>query len=264
MTPRFPANPARRVGVVTGASSGIGAATAVALAQAGHPVVLGARRVGRLEELADQIRAAGGEAAAISLDLADTESIDSFAAAAPQAFGPVEIIVSNAGEVLPRAALAVDPDEFAKQVQVNVLGAHRLVRALGPGMVERQRGDIVFVTSNVVRLPRPFMSAYVTSKHALEGLARAMQMELEGTGVRVGMVRPGPVLTEQGSGWDAETLTEVLGQWERWGLLRHDSYLGPEHIAAAVMAMVTTPRGAHLTLIEVEPEGPVATEEGAP
>ena len=77
---------------------------------------------------------------------------------------------------------------------MNLLGAHRLVRALGPGMVERQRGDIVFVTSDVVRVPAhrrwPPTSP---SKNALEGLARAMQMELEGTGVRVGIVRPGPV-----------------------------------------------------------------------
>src|SRR3546814_5004744 len=81
-------------------------------------------------------------------------------------------------------------------------------------MVDRQRGDIVFVTSDVVRLPRTYMAAYVTSKNALEGLARAMQMELEGTGVRVGIVRPGPSATEQGNAWPPEVVDEVLARSE--------------------------------------------------
>jgi len=254
--PRFPAHPARRAAVVTGASSGIGAATAVALAAAGHPVVLGARRLDRLEETAAKIRADGGEAVAIELDLADDASIDGFAEQAERDLGPVEVVVSNAGEVVPATALDVEAADFARQVQVNLLGAHRLVRALGPAMVERRRGDIVFVTSDVVRLPRPHMAAYVTSKHGLEGLARAMQMELEGTGVRVGIVRPGPSATEQGATWDPAIVDDVLAAWTAWGLLRHPGYLRPRDVAAAVLAVVSTPRGTHLTLVEVEPESP--------
>ncbi len=199
--PRFEPHPERRAAVVTGASSGHGLATAQALAAAGHPVVLGARRLDRLEEAAAKIVADGGEAIGIALDLTDDTSIDAFAAAAQERTGPIEIVVSNAGEVLPATALGTTPEDFARQVQVNVLGAHRLVHRLGPPMVERRRGDIVFVTSDVVRVPRTYMAAYVTSKNALEGLARAMQMELEGTGVRVSIVRPGPSTTEQGTTW---------------------------------------------------------------
>jgi NADP-dependent 3-hydroxy acid dehydrogenase YdfG len=254
--PKFPPHPERRAAVVTGASSGIGLATALALAEAGHPVVLGARRLERLEETAAKVRADGGEALALPLDLADDASIDAFARAAEDELGPIEIIVSNAGEVLPAAALAVAADDFAHQVQVNLLGAHRLVRALGPALVERRRGDIVFVTSDVVRAPRPHMAAYVTSKSALEGLARAMQMELEGTGVRVGIVRPGPASTEQGSTWDPAVIDEVLASWDAWGIMRHAGYLRPSDVAAAVLAVVSTPRGTHLTLVEVEPEAP--------
>ena len=259
--PRFPAHPARRPAVVTGASSGIGLATALALAAAGHPVVLGARRLDRLEETAAKIRADGGEAVALPLDLADGPSVDAFAAAAEAQLGPIEVVVSNAGEVVPARALDIEPDEFARQVQVNLLGAHRIVHALGAGMVERQRGDIVFITSDVVRLPRPRMAPYVTSKHALEGLARAMQMELEGSGVRVGIVRPGPSATEQGSTWDPAIVDDLLADWTAWGLLRHPGYLRPRDIAAAVLAVVSTPRGTHLTLVEVEPEAP--TEDPA-
>jgi NAD(P)-dependent dehydrogenase (short-subunit alcohol dehydrogenase family) len=254
--PRFEPHPRRRAAVVTGASSGIGLATALALAEAGHPVVLGARRLDRLEETAAKIDADGGEALALPLDLTDDASVDAFAAAAETGLGPIEVVVSNAGEVLPATALGVDPDDFARQVQVNLLGAHRLVRRLGPPMVERQRGDIVFITSDVVRVPRTYMAAYVTSKQALEGLARAMQMELEGTGVRVGIVRPGPSSTEQGSTWDPTVVGEVMADWQRLGIMRHPGYLRPTDVARAVLAVVGTPRGTHLTLVEVEPEAP--------
>ena len=254
--PRFPAHPERRTAVVTGASSGHGLATARLLAESGHPVVLGARRIDRLEATAAQLRADGCEALALPLDLTDDASVDRFAGRAEAELGPVEILVSNAGDVLPATALGVDPDDFVRQVQVNVLGAHRLASRLGQAMVERQRGDIVFVTSDVVRVPRTYMAAYVTSKHALEGLARAMQMELEGTGVRVGIVRPGPSSTEQGTTWSEETVVEVMADWERWGLLRHPGGLRGQDVARVVHAVVSTPRGTHLTLVEVEPEAP--------
>lgn len=260
MSPRFAPHPERRAAVVTGASSGHGLATALVLAAAGHPVVLGARRVDRLEEAAAKIVADGGEALGLALDLTDDASIDAFATAAQERMGPIEIVVSNAGDVLPATALGVTPEDFTRQVQVNVLGAHRLVARLGPPMVERRRGDIVFVTSDVVRVPRTYMAAYVTSKNALEGLARAMQMELEGTGVRVSIVRPGPSTTEQGTTWDEDTVVEVIGDWERWGLVRHAGALRGQDVARAIHAVVSTPRGTHLTLVEVEPEAPVQGE----
>lgn len=255
--PRFEPHPPVRAAVVTGASSGIGRATAEALAAAGHPVVLGARRLDRLQEVAEGITDAGGAAVALPLDLADDRSIDQFAAEAEEEVGPIEVLVSSAGDVYPATALAVEPAEFARQVQVNVIGAHRLVRRLGPPMVERARGDIVFVTSDVVRVPRTHLAAYVTAKHTLEGLARAMQMELEGTGVRVGIVRPGPAATEQQATWPAEVLDEVLAEWTRWGIVRHPGYLRPKDVARAVHTVVSMPRGTHLTLLEVEPEAPV-------
>ncbi|MDP1804295.1 MAG: SDR family NAD(P)-dependent oxidoreductase, partial [Acidimicrobiales bacterium] len=107
--PAFSPHPKRRAAVITGASSGIGLATALAWAEAGHPVVLGARRLERLEETAAQIRAAGGEALGLPLDLTDGASIDAFAAVAEEQMGPIEVVVSNAGEVFPEATLAVDP-----------------------------------------------------------------------------------------------------------------------------------------------------------
>lgn len=256
--PQFDPHPDRRQAVVTGASSGIGRATAVALAAAGHPVALGARRVDRCEEAAAEIRAAGGEAVALALDVLDEASVVSFAEGAAAALGPIEVVVSNAGDVQPVTAIGADPAEFARQVEVNLLGPQRLVHHLGPGMVERARGDIVLITSEVARHARPHMAAYVASKAALEALGDSMRMELEGTGVRVGLVRPGPCRTEQGNAWSPELATEVLATWEHWGLLRHGGYLRPHDVAAAVVAVVSAPRGTNLALVEVQPEAPVS------
>jgi NADP-dependent 3-hydroxy acid dehydrogenase YdfG len=127
-------------------------------------------------------------------------------------------------------------------------------------MVERGHGDLVFVTSDVVVRPRTHMASYVAAKAGLEGLARAMQMELEGTGVRVGMVRPGPSSTEQGTDWDEATVLHIIPSWERWGLLRHNGALLPQNVAGAIVAMVSAPKGTHLSLIEVQPEAPVTPE----
>jgi NADP-dependent 3-hydroxy acid dehydrogenase YdfG len=81
-------------------------------------------------------------------------------------------------------------------------------------------------------------------------------MELEGSGVRVGIVRPGPSSTEQGTLWDPAVVDDVLASWKRWGVLRHPGYLRGSDVAATVLAMISTPRGTHLTLVEVEPEAP--------
>jgi NADP-dependent 3-hydroxy acid dehydrogenase YdfG len=252
----FGAHPSRRPAFIAGASSGIGAATAQALAAAGHPVALGARRVDACGRLASGIGAEGGEAVAVALDVSDDTSVEAFVKAATDVLGQPEVLVCAAGDIEVRATHEFDPASFGAQVQVHLLGVHRLLARIVPGMVERRRGDVVLVSSDVVRVPRPRMGAYVAAKHGIEGMARAMQMELEGTGVRVGLVRPGPTLTGMGSAWDQATLSSLLEEWSRWGLTRHWHLLRPADVAAAVTAMVATPRGAHLTLIEVEPEAP--------
>ena len=254
--PRFPDHPARRPAVVTGASSGIGRATAALLGAVGHPVVLGARRLARCQEAADEIVAAGGEAIALPLDLLDQASIAAFCADAVEAMGSIEVVVSNAGDVQPVTAVGAEPGEFGRQIGVNLLGPQALIHHLAPAMIERQRGDLVFVTSEVARQPRPHMAAYVASKSGLEGLADALRMEMEGTGVRVGIVRPGPSATEQGTTWSEDDINLVMAEWARWGVLRHGGYLRPQDVAAAVVAMVTTQRGTQLALIEVQPEAP--------
>lgn len=243
--------------MVTGASSGIGRATAMALAAIGHPVALGARRVDRCEEAAREIRAAGGEAVALPLDLLDEASVEVFAKAATDALGEIDIVISNAGDVRPATAVGAEPAAFLAQLTVNLLGPQRLVHHLAPAMVGRTHGDVVFVTSEVARYPRPQTAAYVTAKTGLEGFAEVMRMELEGTGVRVGIVRPGPSSTEQGTGWSEDDVNTVVAAWDHWGLLRHSGALRPADVAAAVLAVVSAPRGTHITLLEVQPQAPV-------
>jgi len=249
--------PDRRPAVVAGASSGIGAATALALAAAGFPVALGARRVERCQELAGQIRDRGGEASAAALDVTDPASVTAFAKHVRATLGEVEVLISNVGRTSPGVIHEADTESFAAELDLSILGTHRLVRAFVPGMVARRRGDIVFVSSDVAVRARPFMTAYAASKWGLEGLAHAMQMELEGTGVRASIVRPGPTWSEMGSGWDPEAGARTIEQWVRFGLARHSHFLKPGALADAITTVVTAPRGVHLNLIEVSPEAPL-------
>jgi len=258
--PRFEPNPEVRPAVITGASSGIGKAVAEALAALGHPVVLGARRVAQCEENAEAIRAGGGEAFAIHLDLADGDSVKRFAEATVDALGSVEILVSNAAQNVAGSVLDTDPAAFEEVIGVNVNGTHRVVSALVPAMAERTRGDVVFVTSDVVVRPRPSMAAYVTSKWGLEGYVRSLQMELEGTGVRATIVRPGPTQTGMGLDWDPGVTAEVIGQWAEWGFARHSNFMRPAGVAQAVIAAVSLPRGTHASVVELQPEAPIRAE----
>lgn len=255
------AQPDRRPAVVTGASSGIGAATALTLGAAGFPVALGARRVELCEEVAAQIRADGGEAVARPLDLRDETSVADFAAAVAGDLGDVEVLVSNAGAVAPGVVHEVETERFAGEIDLNLIGAHRLVRAFVPGMVERRRGDVVLVSSDVAVRVRPFMSAYAAGKWGLEGMGHAMQLELEGTGVRCSLVRPGPTWSEMGTDWDEQAAGDVLEQWVRFGLARHPHFLKPTAVAEAITTVVSAPRGVHLNLIEVSPEAPIQDRE---
>lgn len=255
--PRWEPHPERRPAVVTGASSGIGEATARALAGAGHPVVLAARRLERCAQISTEIASEGGEAYALRVDLSDETSMKEFVAEAERRLGTIEIVVSNAGESTIGTAADTSPEQFGREIEINLLGAQRLVSLIAPAMIERRRGDIVFITSDAVEQPRPGVAAYVASKWGLEGLARVMQRELEGTGVRATIVRPGPTATEMGTRWDPAGVPGVLEGFKRWGFLRHAGLLRPAQVARAIVDVVSMPRGSHITVVEVQPQAPI-------
>jgi NADP-dependent 3-hydroxy acid dehydrogenase YdfG len=255
--PRFDPHPSRRPAIVSGASSGIGAATATELAARGYPVALGARRVDKLAELVTQIRADGGEAVAFPLDVTDPDSVKAFVAQVIDALGEIELLVSGAGEMVPGRVHEISTDEFAQQIGVHLLGANRLATAVLPDMVTRSRGDVIFIGSDTGLLQRPHMGAYGAAKAALIAMVHNLQMELEGTGVRASIVHPGPTMTEMGWKLTAEQVEPMLEDWAKWGQARHNYFLRPADIARAVAFVAETPRGGVIVSMEVQPEAPL-------
>lgn len=255
--PRFEPHPARRTTVVAGASSGIGAATATELAGRGFPVALGARRMDKLAELVDKIRADGGEAVAFPLDVTDPESVKSFVAQTVEALGEVELLVSSAGDMLPGQLHEVSTEAFAEQVQIHLVGANRLATAVLPAMVARRRGDLIFVGSDVGLRQRPHMGAYGAAKAGLAAMVTNLQMELEGTGVRASIVHPGPTLTGMGWQLSAEQVGPMLADWAKWGQARHNYFLRPSDLARAIAFVAETPRGCVVVNMEIQPEVPL-------
>ncbi|MCB1285302.1 MAG: SDR family oxidoreductase [Microthrixaceae bacterium] len=254
---RFEPHPTRRPVLVTGASAGIGAATARAFAALGHPVAIAARRLDRLDELAAAIRSDGGEAVGVAMDVGDLDSIDAGVRAAEAAIGEIDIVVSNAGDNEPSTVHSDDAARFARHYDVNVFGPQRLTSVIGSAMIERGRGDIVYVSSMNASVPRVMSAAYNSSKAALEAYARTAQMEFEGTGVRASIVRPGPTLTEMGWGWDQQLLDHTMREWQRWGVLRHGGFIDADDMAAAIVHVATAPRGMLWSLVELNPEAPL-------
>lgn len=262
LTPQqdLPEHPARRPAVVAGASAGIGAEIARALGVGGYPVALGARRLERCEAVAAEIRAAGGEAQAFELDVSDSASVAAFGKAVVDALGEVDVLIANAGLMTPGRVHETSSEHLSAVLDTNVVGLHRLIATFVPGMVARRRGDVVLISSDVVGQPRPLIGAYVSSKWAGEGLIRTLQMELEGTGVRASIVRPGPTATEISVGWDVDEAVEVVKAGKKFGSLRHYGWLHPSAIAQTVAHVVGAPRGTHLALVHVTPEAPIVEE----
>lgn len=244
-----------RVAFVTGASSGIGAAVARAFGAIGFQVALGARRTDRLEAVAAEVEAAGGRAFPHVLDVADEASADAFFDAAEKGLGPVDVLVNNAGINQPNLLADAKPADLRREIETNLVGpmllARRAVRSL---RARAAPGDLVFVTSQNAVAPRPYQPAYTASKWGLEGLAHALKLELEGTGVRSTIVRPGPTGSEFGSGWDQEVLHRALRAWKYWGVQRRLHWLEADDVARAVVAVVTAPPGMHMDVVQVMPE----------
>lgn len=255
--PRFEPNPARRPALVAGASSGIGAATAVELAARGFPVALGARRVEKCQELVEEIRSGGGEAVALPLDVTDADSVKGFVHGATEALGDIELLVAGAGDTYFGRLYEISPDDFESQIQIHLIGAFRLANAVLPGMVDRQRGDVIFVGSDVALRQRPHMGAYGAAKAGLVAMVTNLQMELEGTGVRASIVHPGPTKTSMGWSLPAELIGPALEDWAKWGQARHDYFLRAADLARAIAFVAETPRGGFITSMELQPEAPL-------
>ncbi len=187
-----------RLALVTGASRGIGAATAKALAAEGAHVILTARTAGALEQVEEAIHAAGGTATIAPLDLIETDSIARLASAVAERWGTLDILVLNAATLGSLSAVqAIDAKEFAKVLTLNVSAQQALIAAFDASLRKSARARVIAITSKVGREPRAFWGAYGASKAAFETLVQAYGEEVEGiSNVRVAILDPGATRTE--------------------------------------------------------------------
>jgi NAD(P)-dependent dehydrogenase (short-subunit alcohol dehydrogenase family) len=223
-----------RTALVTGASSGIGAATAIALARGGADVALLARGPEGLERVAAHVRAAGRRALVLPADVADQDALDAAVARVEREWGGLDLLVSNAAGVVFGRFEEVGKRDFDRTVEVTFTGAVNAIRAALPALA-RRRGALIVVGSIMGRVPLPTLSSYAASKHALRGFLGSLRLELHAAGdpVSLSVVHPGPIDTPL---WDR--MSTATGRLPR---KPPDAYR-PEVIADAIVACAVRPR----------------------
>jgi len=248
-----------RVAVVTGASTGIGRAIAVALGGIGWQVAVGARRADELAETARLIEDAGGRAFAHALDVCDPASIDAFLAAVERALGPVDVLVNNAGVAAPGLLHEMSDERHEQILRTNLLGPMLLTKRVVAALRRRGTpGDVVFVSSDATVHPRPYLGTYGVSKTGLEAFATALALECEDYPIRSSVVRVGPTITGFADGWDTEMFADIIPRWQRFGIQRHFNTMEPADVARAVVSIVTAPPHVWARIVEVQPLPPAA------
>jgi NADP-dependent 3-hydroxy acid dehydrogenase YdfG len=189
-----------RVAVVTGAASGMGAATAELLAASGAKVALLARRADRLAELVEKITANGGQALAVAVDVTDPDSVTAGAARVRDAFGRVDLVVNSAGVMLPHPITDGRADEWARMIDTNVTGVLRVIHAFTADLVataaEGRPADLVNISSIGAHVPFPGYAVYSATKAAVTQLSASLRTELGPKDVRVTNIEPGLTRTE--------------------------------------------------------------------
>lgn len=186
----------RKVAFITGASSGFGRGLALRLARSGWALGLAARRVERLEEVAAEVRVAGGEAVVCPCDVADRDEVLGAVARCRDAFGPVDLLFASAGVDWGTRVTKLDGTEVAQVMGINFLGAVHAVEAVLPSMLERDAGHLVAVGSLAGYGGLPHTAAYSASKAALDKFFESLRLDLRPTGVDVTLVTPGYVKTD--------------------------------------------------------------------
>ncbi|WP_405768387.1 SDR family oxidoreductase [Streptomyces sp. NBC_00080] len=241
-----------RTAVVTGAASGIGEAVAVLLAASGARVALLARRGDRLESVVEKIRADGGEALAVVADVTDDASVDAAAARIREAYGNVDLVVNNAGVMLPNPVDDGRIDEWRRMLDTNVTGVLRVIRAFTGDLVgaaaEGRPADLVNISSIAAHIAFPNYGVYGATKAAVTYLSQALRVELGPRDVRVTNVEPGLTETELATHLDND---ELAGQLD--GMFDAIGGLSAAELADVVAYATSRPRHVNLRQIMVLP-----------
>ncbi|MBW3601551.1 MAG: SDR family oxidoreductase [Actinobacteria bacterium] len=235
-----------RVAVVTGASSGIGAAVARALADEGVGLALAARRADALREVRDGL-GGGPDSIAVPTDVTDREQVEALVARAEAELGPVDVLVNCAGVMYYTLMRNLHEDDWRRTVDVNCTGLLHCLAAVLPGMLERGRGHILTISSDAGRTVFPGLAVYSGTKFFVEAVCRGLRLETAGTGLRVTTVQPGNVATGlAGHSHDEEALAA-------YGRPSGARVLDPDDVAAAVVYALAQPAHVAVNEVLVEP-----------
>jgi NADP-dependent 3-hydroxy acid dehydrogenase YdfG len=241
------------VALVTGASSGIGEATALVLAEQGATVVVAARRADRLDVLVDKIKASGGTAEAIAADVTDQAQAEQAVTRTVERFGRLDTLINNAGVMLLGPAVGAPLDEWQRMVDLNVMGLLYCAHAALPHLLKaaedgpRRVADMVNISSVAGRVPRSGSGVYNLTKHGVGAFSEALRQEVTGRHVRVSLVEPGATSTELAGHNRPEVLAAMATRFE--GMERMEA----EDIADAVSYIVTRPRRVAVNEMLIRP-----------
>ncbi|MFB4306638.1 SDR family NAD(P)-dependent oxidoreductase [Actinomadura sp. GTD37] len=233
-----------KIVLVTGASSGIGEATALALSAEGARVAAGARRADRLAALADK---APGEVLALDLDVTDQDSVRAAVAATVERFGGLDVLVNNAGVMLNGPIAGADTTEWTRMVETNLLGSMYAVHAALPHLLER-KGTVLQVSSTSGRIASAGSGVYAATKFGVNAFSEALRQEVTTRGVRVMLVEPGFVSTELAGHITDPGIREFAQQ-----MAASMRTLQPEDIANAVVYALTQPDHVAVNEILIRP-----------
>ena len=235
---------AGKVALVTGASSGIGEATAVALAEAGAAVAIGARRKDRLDALAARLSDGGTAVLQLELDVTDEQACADAVGRTREELGGLDVLVNNAGVMLLGTIVGAGTEGWRRMINTNVLGVMYMTHAAIEGMVEQGSGDIVNMSSVAGRVARRGSGVYNASKWAVNAFSESLRQEVTGMGVRVSLVEPGAVTTEL-----TDHITQPEAKAAAETMYTSMQALQADDIARAVVYVVTRP--PHVAINEV-------------
>ena len=237
------------VAIVTGASSGIGYATALAIAERGGKVVVSARREDRLNELVESITAKGGQALAVACDVTDWSQVETLAQKTLTTYGRIDTLVANAGVGIVGPLLHGNPEDWKLAFETNVLGVLHSIKAIVPHILDQEKGDVIIMSSIAGRAAGSPFGIYSATKYAVNAIGETLRKEVGKQGIRVTLVEPGGVTTEfiptvidnlapgQGSPFENAPFTRMQ----------------PEDIARAIVYVLEQPPNVSVNEIVIKP-----------